>query len=72
MNVQNHSESPRGRIPDLATCNPEQSPPSMTCPLDGERPDNALAASHSASSYGCVEWFRYPQPPQHRRSSDTP
>jgi hypothetical protein len=72
MNVQNHSESRRSRTPDLAACNPEQSPPSITCPLDGERQDNAIAAAHSVSSYGCVEWFRYPQPPQHRPPSDAP
>lgn len=73
MNVQNHSESPRSRIPDLAACNPEPSPPpSMTRPLDGELRDDAIAPSYSASSYGCVEWFRYPQPPPHRPSSDAP
>lgn len=73
MNVQSHSESPRSRMPDLAACNPEQSPaPSMARPLDGERRENAVAASHCVSSYGCVEWFRYPEPLSPRRSPDAP
>lgn len=57
---------------DLAGSPDQAPPPSITCPLDGERQDNATAASYPVSSYGCVEWFRYPQPPQPRRSSDSP
>jgi hypothetical protein len=68
MNVQSASGKSHSRLPELSPFDAEKSglPPVTRIRADGESQDNAVSA------YGCVEWFRYPEPPQPGRSSDTP
>jgi hypothetical protein len=74
MNVQSASGKSQHRLPELSPFDAEKSglPPVTRIRADGESQDNAVVACNAVSAYGCVEWFRYPEPPQPGRSSDTP
>jgi hypothetical protein len=65
MNVQSQVANPPARIPDLSLAHPKDAAE------DGAQ-QPALASGNPTSSYGCVEWFRYPELPPRRPSPDSP
>jgi hypothetical protein len=74
MNVQNHTQKSRGRLPDLTPFDVEEpATPAVTLSYSDRQPkDRDTAAEGSASAYGCVEWFRYAYRVGRRRRCGTP
>lgn len=70
MNMQSQGKERPGRIPDISLFEPQGAAAGE--PQQGLLQQGLPAITSSVPSYGCVEWFRYPQLPQSRRSADAP